>query len=98
VIAQTLLPRKGGGRVAAHEILISNSSISNLIREGKTFQIDSQLQTGRKKGMQTLNTALLELVQSGKVTVEDAWMKAIDRQGLKDTFDRNGVDTSSLVG
>ncbi len=98
VIAQTLLPKKGGGRVAAHEILISNASISNLIREGKTFQIESQLQTGRKKGMQTLNMALLELVQAGSVTPEDAWMKAIDRVGLKDIFDRNGVDTSSLVG
>ena len=98
VIAQKLLAKKGGGRVAAHEILISNSSISNLIRGGKTFQIESQLQTGRKKGMRTLNMALLELVESGKVTPEDAWMKAIDRQSLKDIFDRAGVDTSSLVG
>jgi twitching motility protein PilT len=98
VIAQTLLPKKGGGRVAAHEILISNSSISNLIREGKTFQIESQLQTGRKKGMQTLNMALLALVEAGTVTAEDAWMKAIDRAGLKSVFDRAGVDTSSLVG
>lgn len=98
VIAQTLLPKKGGGRVAAHEILIVNSSISNLIREGKTFQIESQIQTGRKIGMQTLNMALLELVKNGTVTPEDAWMKAIDRHALKDVFDRNGVDTSSLVG
>jgi twitching motility protein PilT len=98
VIAQTLLPRSGGGRVAAHEILIVNPSISNLIREGKTFQIESQLQTGKKFGMQTLNTALLELVQAGTVTAQDAWMKAIDRQNLKEMFERNGVDTSSLVG
>ena len=48
--------------------------------------------------MQTLNMALLELVETGKVTPEDAWMKAIDRQSLKDIFDRAGVDTSSLVG
>jgi twitching motility protein PilT len=98
VIAQTLLPQKGGGRIAAHEILLVNPSISNLIREGKTFQIESQMQTGKKFGMQTLNMALLELVESGKVTAQDAWMKAIDRTGLKDMFDRNGVDTSSLVG
>jgi twitching motility protein PilT len=98
VISQTLLPKKGGGRVAAHEILIINPSISNLIREGKTFQIESQMQTGKKFGMQTLNMSLLELVKSGTVTAQDAWMKAIDRQGLKDMFDRNGVDTSSLVG
>ena len=52
----------------------------------------------KKFGMQTLNSALLELVQSNTVTPQDAWMKAIDRQNLKDTFDRNGVDTSSLVG
>jgi twitching motility protein PilT len=98
VIAQTLLPKTGGGRVAAHEILIVNPSISNLIREGKTFQIESQLQTGKKFGMRTLNTALLELVQAGTVTAQDAWMKAIDRQNLKEMFERNGVDTSSLVG
>ena len=98
VIAQTLLPKKGGGRIAAHEILIVNSSISNLIREGKTFQIESQIQTGRKIGMQTLNMALLDLVQRDEITAEDAWMKAIDRHALKDVFDRNGVDTSSLVG
>ena len=48
--------------------------------------------------MQTLNMALLELVQAGKVTPEDEWMQAIDRHALKDVFDRNGVDTSSLVG
>jgi twitching motility protein PilT len=98
VISQTLIPKVGGGRVAAHEILIVGPSISNLIREGKTFQIESQMQTGRKFGMQTLNMALLELVKSGAVTAQDAWMKAIDRQNLKDMFDRNGVDTSSLVG
>jgi len=98
VISQTLIPKKGGGRVAAHEILIVTPSISNLIREGKTFQIESQMQTGKKFGMQTLNMAMLELVQKGAVTAQDAWMKSIDRQGLKDVFDRNGVDTSSLVG
>jgi twitching motility protein PilT len=98
VISQTLVPKVGGGRVAAHEVLFVGPSISNLIREGKTFQIESQLQTGRRQGMQTLNTALIDLVRAGKVTPQDAWMKAIDRQGLKDALERSGVDTSSLVG
>jgi len=98
VIAQTLLPKCGGGRIAAHEILMVTPSISNLIREGKTFQIESQMQTGKKFGMQTLNMALLELVKAKTVTAQDAWLKAIDRASLKDIFDRNGVDTSSLVG
>ena len=60
VIAQTLLPKKGGGRVAALEVLIVTPAISNLIREGKTFQIPSAMQTGKNLGMVMLNDALFE--------------------------------------
>ena len=62
VIAQTLCKKIGGGRVAAREILLSIPAVSNLIREGKTFQIPSIMQTNRKAGMVTLNDALIELV------------------------------------
>ena len=79
VIAQTLCRKKGGGRVAALEVLIVNSAISNLIREGKTFQIPSIMQTGRKLGMVTLSDALLELVTKGLVEPEEAAAKALDR-------------------
>jgi twitching motility protein PilT len=79
VIAQTLCRKKGGGRVAALEVLIVNSAVSNLIREGKTFQIPSIMQTGRKLGMVTLNESLLELVGQGVVEPDEACAKAVDR-------------------
>jgi twitching motility protein PilT len=82
VVSQTLLRRKEGGRVAAMEILIGIPAISNLIREGKTFQIPSIMQTGKKHGMVLLNDALAELVRKGVVTQEEALSKAVDRTGL----------------
>jgi twitching motility protein PilT len=78
VIAQTLCKKIGGGRVAALEVLIVNSAVSNLIREGKTFQIPSVMQTGRKLGMVTLNEALVALVQNGQVEPEEACAKAVE--------------------
>ncbi len=91
VISQTLLRKKGGGRVAASEILLATPSISNLIREGKTFQIESQMQTGKKYGMRTLNDHLLELVQKDLVTPSDAYLKAVNKSALKELFERNGI-------
>src|SRR5690606_31295728 len=67
VIAQTLCKKIGGGRVAALEILLVNHAISNMIREGKTFQIPTVMQTSKGKGMRTLNDSLLELVRAGVV-------------------------------
>jgi twitching motility protein PilT len=91
VISQTLCRKIGGGRVAAQEILLGVPAISNLIREGKTFQIESSMQTGRKQGMQTLNEHLLRLVQEGQVEAMEAYLKAVDKQGLKDSMTRAGV-------
>ncbi|MDJ0847958.1 MAG: type IV pilus twitching motility protein PilT [Myxococcota bacterium] len=79
VIAQTLCKKKGGGRAAAMEVLIANHAVSNLIREGKTFQIGSIMQTGRKLGMVTLNDALLDLVVDGRVDPEEALNNAPER-------------------
>src|SRR2546425_13379033 len=70
VIAQTLCKRIAGGRVAAREILLTTPAISNLIREGKTFQIPSIIQTSKQLDMLTLNDALLELVRSEEHTSE----------------------------
>jgi twitching motility protein PilT len=67
VVAQTLLKKKGGGRVAACEILIGTPAVRNLIREGKLHQIPSMMQTGRNVGMQTLDTAIAELAKKGLV-------------------------------
>ncbi|HEX4826578.1 MAG TPA: type IV pilus twitching motility protein PilT [Candidatus Polarisedimenticolaceae bacterium] len=82
VISQTLLKKKGGGRVAAHEVLIGVPAISNLIREGKTFQIPSIMQTSRKIGMMMLNDSLVDLVRRDVVTPDEAYLKAVDKQGL----------------
>jgi twitching motility protein PilT len=90
VIAQTLLPKKGGGRVAALEILIVTPAISNLIREGKTFQIASAMQTGRNLGMVMLNDALFAHVQSGAVEPKDAYIKAQDKTGFEALLTKNG--------
>lgn len=76
VIAQTLLKRLGGGRVAAHEILIATAAVRNLIREGKVSQIYSAIQTGGNLGMQTLDAALAQLVAGNIVAHEEAESQA----------------------
>jgi twitching motility protein PilT len=91
VIAQTLLPKIGGGRIAALEVLIVTPAISNLIREGKTFQIPSAMQTGKQLGMVMLNDALFELVQKGLVEPKDAHLKAVDKTGFEMILTRNGI-------
>ncbi|HXI03055.1 MAG TPA: type IV pilus twitching motility protein PilT, partial [Candidatus Saccharimonadales bacterium] len=88
VIAQTLLRRKGGGRIAAREVLIVNPAISNLIREGKTFQIPTMMQTGRGLGMVTMNDALVDLVRKGLVDVEEALGKAPSRSEFQASMQR----------
>lgn len=90
VIAQTLLPKKGGGRVAALEVLIVTPAISNLIREGKTFQIPSAMQTGKNMGMVMLNDALFAHVKNGTVEPRDAYIKAVDKTGFEAMLTKNG--------
>jgi twitching motility protein PilT len=76
VVAQTLLPRIGGGRCAAYEVLNVTSGVSNLIRENKTFRINSAMQTGAKFGMQLMDDALFHHWKNELVTVEDVLAKA----------------------
>jgi twitching motility protein PilT len=76
IVAQTLLPRIGGGRIAAYETLVVTPGIANLIRENKTFRINSAIQTGAKFGMQLMDDALFDRWREEKVTVEDALSKA----------------------
>jgi twitching motility protein PilT len=76
VVAQTLLPRIGGGRVAAYEILVVTPGIANLIRENKTFRITSAIQTGAKFGMQLMDDALFKHWRDEKCTVEEVLGKA----------------------
>ncbi len=91
VVAQTLLKRKGGGRVAALEILVVNSAVQNLIREGKTFQIASVMQTGRLQGMQTMNDALLDLVKTGTVEAQEAYDRAVNKKEFGLLLARSGI-------
>lgn len=83
VVSQQLLPDAlGQGRVAAMEVMLANSAVRNHIREGKTFQIPSVMQTNRKAGMVTMDDSLLELVQEQKISRESAVAFAQDRNAL----------------
>ncbi|MFH0789063.1 MAG: type IV pilus twitching motility protein PilT [Pseudomonadota bacterium] len=84
VIAQTLFKRIDlKGRVAALEILIATHAVRNLIREGKTFQIPTVIQTGKKYGMQSLDDAIMDLVKKGWISGEEAYNKCLDKEKFK---------------
>jgi len=83
VISQTLLKKVGGGRVAAHEIMIGTPAIRNLIRENKIPQMYSAIQTGQAVGMQTLDQCLADLVRRGLVSKSDAKMRASNKDAFK---------------
>ena len=83
VISQTLLKKQGGGRVAAHEIMIGTPAIRNLIREDKVAQMYSAIQTGASLGMQTLDQCLGDLVRKGHVSIELAREKAKNPDSIK---------------
>jgi twitching motility protein PilT len=93
VIAQTLCKKIGGGRAAALEVLIVTSAVSNLIREGKTFQIPSIMQVGKSVGMVGLNDALMDLVAKKVVAPEEAYAKSVDKTGFEGLLKRGGFDT-----
>ncbi len=97
VVAQVLCKKIGGGRAAAREVLLSIPAVSNLIREGKTFQIQSIMQTNRRLGMVTLNDSLLELVESGQVEPREAWMKAVDKTALLASLRAKGHRTDFVA-
>jgi twitching motility protein PilT len=82
VVSQTLLPKIGGGRVAAYEILVCTSAIGNLIRENKTFRINSAMQTGAKLGMQLLDDCLFKLWNEKKVMEQDVLAKCANPADL----------------
>ena len=82
VVSQTLMKKNGGGRVAAHEIMIGTPAIRNLIREGKIAQMYSAIQTGQASGMQTLDQCLTDLVSKGQVSKEEARYKAQNKDAI----------------
>jgi twitching motility protein PilT len=82
VISQTLLKKTGGGRIAAHEIMIGTPAIRNLIREGKIAQMYSAIQTGQASSMQTLDQNLQELLAKGVISKEEARFKAANKDQI----------------
>jgi twitching motility protein PilT len=89
VIAQQLLVRADGhGRVVAVEILVGTTALANLIRESKTHQIPSLIQTGRREGMQTMDQAILELLRSKQITPQEAYRKAVDKETYRRYLER----------
>jgi twitching motility protein PilT len=90
VVAQTLLRKKGGGRLAALEILAISPAVANLIREGKTVQLTGVMQINKGMGMQLLNDELAQLIETGKVDMDEAVAAAVDKDDLSRRF-RTGI-------
>jgi twitching motility protein PilT len=83
IIYQRLVPRIGGGMVAAHEVLVANSAVRNLIKEGKIHQLRNSLVTGQRDGMITLEQSLNALIAAGFITYEDAVVRSLYPQELQ---------------
>ena len=97
VIAQMLCRKIGGGRVAAYEILIGGSAVSNLIREKKTFQIYSVMQTGKAQGMMTLNDSLIALVRNGSIETAEAFRLSVNKSEMTGLLAREGREEKLKV-
>jgi twitching motility protein PilT len=93
-VAQVLLRKSGGGRVAAREVLFNTPSVAALVAEGKVAQLPLAIDSGRKYGMVPMNDALLAFVQSGAVDAREAYRKASDRAAFVELLRREGIDTS----
>jgi len=83
VVGQQLCARVGGGRIAACEVMTATSAVRNLIREGKTFQIPSVIETSTQEGMQTMDKALADLYRRGQITMEEALSRTLDKAAFQ---------------
>lgn len=83
IFSQRLIPKISGGLVPAYELLINNAAVSNLIREKRTHEIYSVIETGLEQGMIDMNRSLAQLVQQGDITVENAFRYAVNPKGLE---------------
>ena len=83
VVSQRLVPRVGGGRIPAMEIMMNNHAVENLIRENKSYQIDSVIETGMREGMVSLDKSLADLIQRGLITVDDAYVYTKNKDYLQ---------------
>ncbi len=96
VVAQVLLKKSGGGRLAARELLLNTPAVSSLLAEGKTSQLPLAIEGGRKHGMVPLNDALGGFAQSGAVDVREAYRCSADRPALLALLQRQGIDVSAV--
>ena len=96
VVAQVLLRKNGGGRLAARELLLNTPAVASVIAEGKTSQLPMAIEGGRRHGMVPLNDALVGFVQSGAVDVSEAYRRAADRAGFLSLLKRQGIDTADI--
>jgi twitching motility protein PilT len=94
VVAQVLLRKAGGGRLAARELVLNTNAVAALVSDGQIAQLPRAIDSGRKLGMAPLNDALVAFVQSGAVDVREAYRKADDKVGLLGLLRREGIDTS----
>jgi len=83
IFSQRLLPRISGGQIPAYELLLNNSAVSNLIREGRTHEINMVLETGSEAGMIDMNHSIATLVRNGDINAEDAYRYTLDPEGLQ---------------
>ena len=94
VVAQVLLRKSGGGRLAARELVLNTAAVAALVGDGQIAQLPRAIDSGRKHGMVPLNDALVAFVQSGAVDVREAYRRADDKVGLLALLKREGIDTS----
>jgi twitching motility protein PilT len=92
VVAQNLIKKKGGGRVAALEVLVVNPAVSMLIREGKTAQVMSIMQTAKREGMTLLNEELARFVKEDTIEAAEAYSKAVDKESMLKALEGVGVN------
>jgi twitching motility protein PilT len=84
VVCQYLVPRNDGpGRCLAVEVMLNSDAIANLIRKGKTFQIPSVIATSRELGMQLMDLELMRLLEAGKISAENAYMRAVSKKDFE---------------
>ena len=83
ILSQRLIPRIAGGLVPAHELLLNNNAVANLIREKRTHEIDVVIETGSESGMVDLNHSLMELVRAGEISIESAHLYSLNPKGLE---------------
>jgi len=99
VVAQQLLEKKGGsGRIAAHEVLVVNPGVSNLIREGKSHQISSIMETNKREGNCTMDQTLHELFKSGKISGTQAMRKAINKKLFESIVSEDELAAENVCG